>query len=113
LANIPIIAEESMEPQFLRKLAPVEKGGVVGLVMLPEALASARCERAKFLGGGNVAAAGLDRYQEIDAIRDELSYCTALYRRLGIPTIDVTGRAIEEICDEILKIIGLPMSHGK
>ncbi len=106
VANIPIVPDPLMEKNFLKRLEHVRHRNIFGLLMLPEALAQAREERAFFLARTSTFQDNLHKYYNLEEIRNELKYCRNLYSSKGWYTIDVTRRAIEEISQEVLQTIG-------
>lgn len=107
VANIPIVPDPLLEKNFLARLEQVRHKNIFGLLMLPEALAQAREERAFFLARTSTFQDNLRNYYNLQEIRNELKYCRNLYSNMGWYTIDVTRRAIEEISQEVLQTIGV------
>ncbi len=97
-ANVPIIRDVTL-PKILRS-ADLRK--LVGLVIVPENLAELRESRLMKMGLPRS-----ENYANIDFIREELGYAQKIFAELGkCPTIDVTGKAIEEIASEVLMALG-------
>lgn len=98
-ANIPLIRGVA-PPRILKSL---DRRKLVGLTVSPEKLSELR--------GTRLAKLGLPRtenYANIDFIRDELAFAHQLFGELGgVPVIDVTLKAIEEVATEVLTVLGL------
>jgi regulator of PEP synthase PpsR (kinase-PPPase family) len=107
VANIPIIAEESMEEILLSRLEGIRRRKIIGLIMEAEVLIGVRTERSRLLAGSSVARQSIRPYYDVEEIRREIRFCLNLFQELGIQTVNVTWRAIEEISLEILNTIGL------
>lgn len=98
-ANIPIIRDVP-PPSVLRFL---DRRKIVGLTVAPEKLADLRSARLAKLGLSRS-----ESYANIDFIREELAYAHQTFLELGgIPVIDVTVKAIEEVATEVLTALGL------
>jgi [pyruvate, water dikinase]-phosphate phosphotransferase / [pyruvate, water dikinase] kinase len=96
VANIPLVL--GMEPpEMLRKHDPQ---AVVGLTIAPECLAEIRRTRLKHLGVEDGAA-----YTDPAQIREELRYCMHLCRAYRWPVIDVTGKAVEEMANDVINLV--------
>jgi regulator of PEP synthase PpsR (kinase-PPPase family) len=98
-ANIPIVREVP-PPRILKSL---DRRKIVGLTVAPEKLSELR--------GTRLAKLGLPRsenYANVEFIRDELAYAHQAFGELGgIPVIDVTLKAIEEVATEVLTVLGI------
>jgi len=98
-ANIPLV--RGVPPP--RVLKTLDKRKLVGLTVAPEKLSELR--------GARLAKLGLPRteaYASIEHIREELASAHQLFGDLGgIPVIDVTLKAIEEVATEVLSVLGL------
>jgi hypothetical protein len=98
-ANIPIVREVP-PPRILKSL---DRRKLVGLTVAPEKLAELR--------GTRLAKLGLPRtenYANVEFIREELAYAHRVFADLGgIPVIDVTLKAIEEVATEALTALGI------
>ncbi len=106
VANVPLgVGLEP--PDSLRKLNP---RAVVGLTIDPERLAMIRRARLKHLG-----VEGESTYTDPTQIREELHYCLHLCRAHQWPVIDVTGKAIEELANEVMNLVmpHSPAAEGK
>ena len=102
VANIPIVADEQLAKNLLRKLAPLKRATIFGLTMQADVLAHVREERSRFLANPNKLHTEIEGYYDIRDVRDELRFCRNLYSKQDWHTIDVTRRAIEEISLEVL-----------
>lgn len=107
VANIPIIAEEAMEEDLLSRLEGVRRRKIVGLVMEPDVLSGVRTERSRLLAGSSSARESIRPYHDVESIRQEIRFCLRFFDELGIKTVNVTRRAIEEISLEILATVGV------
>lgn len=98
-ANVPIIREMAV-PRILKS---INQRKLVGLSIEPEKLAELR--------GSRLAKLGLPRsesYADVDFIRQEIAHSQRVWKDLGgIPVIDVTSKAIEEVATEILTALGI------
>ncbi len=107
VANIPIVNDEVIAGNILRKLAPLKQDRIFGLMMHPEVLAQAREERSFYLTRADSDQGQVQRYFDLDEVRKEYRYCRELFERKGWEAVDVTRRAIEEISLEILEARGI------
>lgn len=94
--NYPVVPELAPPTQ----LGEVGSSKLVGLTIDAEQLVNIRAERLKSMGLPDQA-----QYASLDRVRQELDYARDLYRSLGCPIIDVTGKAIEETAVLIMKQI--------
>ena len=98
VANLPLVREVPI-PQ---ELEHVERSKIVGLTISGEKLVQLRETRLIKLGRPLS-----EEYASIDRINEELTYARKIFEQLGnIPSIDVTGKAIEEIATEVLMALG-------
>lgn len=86
-ANLPLIPEVPV-PEIIYTL-PKEK--LFGLTCKPENLVKIRQNRLQALGLNQDA-----NYSDLDRIKNEITYANELFKKLGIPIIDVTEKSIEE-----------------
>jgi regulator of PEP synthase PpsR (kinase-PPPase family) len=96
VANVPLVPELG-EPE---ELSLLPRGRVVGLSIQDEHLQGIRTERLRTLG----LAMGAD-YAEPGRINRELQHAQNVFRKLGCPVVDVTGRAVEETASKVLEIV--------
>ncbi|GAB4245658.1 MAG: pyruvate, water dikinase regulatory protein [Acidobacteriota bacterium] len=96
VANLPI----TVGSRLPSKLFEVDQHKIVGLVVDPERLAEARRARVEQLGiDGSV-------YADAERIRAELAYAQEIFRQNpSWPVIDVTGKSIEEVSQEVLDVV--------
>lgn len=98
-ANIPLVRDVPA-PRILKSL---DRKKLVGLTVSPEKLSELR--------GTRLARMGLPRteaYANIEFIREELAYAHKVFQEIGgVPVIDVTLKAIEEVATEVLTVLGL------
>ena len=106
VANIPLIADEVMEQNLLKRLEGINPTQIFGLTVSAEVLAHIREERSTYLSDGRLSQAQIKAYFDVHTIREEIRFCRRLYSRMGWETIDVTRRAIEEVSIEILESLG-------
>jgi hypothetical protein len=96
VANVPLVPElPAPEELFL-----LPKGRVVGLEIDSQALQRIREERLRTLG----LVMGAD-YADAERIQKEISNAQEIFRRLGCPVVEVTGRAVEETASRVLEIV--------
>ncbi|RKX29600.1 MAG: hypothetical protein DRP47_01345 [Candidatus Zixiibacteriota bacterium] len=105
VANIPIFTSTSMESYILTKLEPIDKNKVICLTMQPDTLLQVRQERSYHLAHSANGHAELEKYSDINEIREELRFSRHLFAKGDWRIIDVTRRAIEEISSEILDML--------
>lgn len=92
-ANVPLVPEIELPKELLE----VDRGRIVGLTVDPEKLVQIRQERLKLMGLSTDV-----NYVRFDRVVEELEYAEGIMRRLGVPVIDVTNKAIEETAHEII-----------
>lgn len=97
-ANIPVIKDLPVAPAVLA----VDRSKYVALTVDANKLATIRAMRLRKLGRPES-----EVYASIDHIREEIDYALRLFRALGAPVIDVTGKAIEETASEVLNLLKL------
>lgn len=96
VANIPIVVGSKLPAELSR----VDPQKIIGLIVDPERLAEARRVRLEQLGVENSS------YADIDRIREELDYARAIFdQNPQWPVIDVTGKSIEEVSQEVLDVL--------
>lgn len=97
-ANIPIVRDVPI-PSALKT---VDAKKLAGLTIAPEKLVELRSARLARLGLPRS-----ENYASTDYIRQELQYAEKIFEELGgIPVIDVTSKAIEEVATEVLTVLG-------
>jgi [pyruvate, water dikinase]-phosphate phosphotransferase / [pyruvate, water dikinase] kinase len=98
-ANVPLVRE--IGPP--RELFEVDQRRVAALTIDPEHLQMIRRERLRRYQHPDGK-----RYADLRNIEEELEYSRAIFRQNRLwPVIDVTGKAIEETANEVLKALGL------
>ena len=107
-ANIPIIRNSVLTTQLLARLARIEPGRIVGLLMQPEVLAHIRQNRSDIVESEQAGGPELFEYYDVRAVAREYRFSAQLFESQNWLTIDVTRRAIEEISIEIMQTVGLP-----
>ena len=90
--NLPLIPEVEAAPEIFE--VPSEK--IFGLVASPEYIMNVRSERVKMMG-----LASESTYNNIQRIKQELSYAEELYDKLGATVINMENRSIEETAQQI------------
>lgn len=98
VANIPVRIGSNLPS----RLFEVDQEKIVGLMIDPDRLAEARKVRIEQLGLNETG------YADVQQIREELEYARALFEQNDTwPVIDVTGKSIEEVSQEVLdELIG-------
>jgi len=96
VANVPLVPELP-EPE---ELSLLPKGRVVGLRIDAAALRRIREERLQTLG----LTVGAD-YADPGRIGRENEHAREVFRQLGCPVVDVTGRAVEETASRVVEIM--------
>lgn len=97
VANVPLFAE--IMPR--EELFNVNRKRLVGLTIAPSELIEYRKHRQSALGVGGTYSDYIDPpkvFEEIQAIE-------RFFRRQGIPMLDVTGKPLESVSDEIIRLI--------
>jgi regulator of PEP synthase PpsR (kinase-PPPase family) len=107
VANIPVVHEQEMARELVRRLKHVPQRRIIGLLMRPEVLAYVRQERASALTQAGTAGVDLLDYYDRRLVTLEHRFCVELFQSLVFATVDVTRRAIEEISLEILEQLGI------
>lgn len=107
VANIPIVHDEHITKNLLKRVSPISREKIFGLLMHPEILAHAREERSYYLSRDNARRSDIQRYFDLDEVRKEYRFCRELYEKYDWEEVDVTRRAIEEVSLEILEKRGL------
>jgi regulator of PEP synthase PpsR (kinase-PPPase family) len=98
-ANVPLVRELGAP----RELFEVDQRRVAGLTIDPEHLQMIRRERLRRYHHPDGK-----RYADLRNIEEELEYSRGIFRQNRLwPVIDVTGKAIEETANEVLKALGL------
>ena len=96
VANIPL----AVGTKLPGKLSAVDQRKIVGLITDPERLAEARQVQMVQMGmvGGS--------YADSERIQSEIEYAKAVFsQNSSWPVIDVTGKSIEEISQEVLDMV--------
>jgi [pyruvate, water dikinase]-phosphate phosphotransferase / [pyruvate, water dikinase] kinase len=100
VANVPIVPGIPPPDQLIN--APHEK--IFALIIRPEALLKIREERLRKLGVKKKTS-----YVDGKSVQTELAEARKLFQRQGWRTIDVSGKAVEEVATEIMTYMGV---HG-
>jgi regulator of PEP synthase PpsR (kinase-PPPase family) len=96
VANVPIVVGSKLP----KKLFELDQHKVVGLVVDPERLAETRKVRLEQLGVEGSS------YADAERIRGEIEYARAVFEQNSSwPIIDVTGKSIEEVSQEVLDVV--------
>jgi [pyruvate, water dikinase]-phosphate phosphotransferase / [pyruvate, water dikinase] kinase len=98
VANVTTV--KGMKPP--KELHDVDQHKIVGLTIDPGRLAEVRSVRLKQLGVDD------SNYAEMEQVREEIQHAESIFRQNPLwPVIDVTGKSVEEISQEILdKVVG-------
>jgi regulator of PEP synthase PpsR (kinase-PPPase family) len=112
VANLPIIRDNALIENLMKRLSQVPGGRIVGLLMQPEVLVRVRENRVEMLTKQNRYQARLQGYCDIREVAGEFRYCRDLYVGKGWYTVDVTRRGIEEVSQEILELLNLGRNSG-
>ena len=91
VANIPVVEGKPLP----KKLFKIDQNKIVALSMDPKRLAEMRRARLR-LGVKD------EKYANVDFIKKELEYARSLYSETTWPVIDVTGKSVEELSQEVL-----------
>lgn len=94
VSNLPLIPEVEVAPEIFE--VPSEK--IFGLVASPEYIMNVRSERVKMIMMG---LASESTYNNMQRIKQELSYAEELYDKLGATVINMENRSIEETAQQI------------
>jgi regulator of PEP synthase PpsR (kinase-PPPase family) len=103
VANIPMVRDQTMTRNLLKRIEDVRPSRIVGLLMKPEVLSRVREQRMNVLLTKDSHHYKMQGYHDIREVALEFRYCRDMYVTRGWQTVDVTRRAIEEIALEILK----------
>ncbi|MSO64687.1 MAG: kinase/pyrophosphorylase [Alphaproteobacteria bacterium] len=95
-ANVPLVPDRAPPEELITLKGPL----VVGLVNSVNRLAQIRRNRLLLLKEQRESS-----YVDEDSIRAEVTEARRLFSRMKWPTIDVTGRSIEETAATILKLL--------
>ena len=111
VANIPIINDDTIMENLLRRLESVHPKKIIGLLMQPGVMTQIREERSNQFAVTAKARSNLEDYFDSRMVSKEYRFCCDLFQVKGWQTIDVTYRAIEEVSKEIMKMLGRPRSN--
>ncbi len=92
VSNLPLIPEVQLAPEILK--VPSHK--IFGLIATPQYIMKVRSERIKLMGLESSSA-----YNDLERIKDELSYAEEVYAKLGAHVINIENRSIEETAQHI------------
>ena len=95
-ANTPLVP--GVEPPAA--LFRIDRAKIVGLTIDAERLQRIRGRRLRAIG-----ARARDSYADMAKILEELDDCSAVYRRLGCPVIDVSNLAVEESALRVIHLV--------
>ncbi len=98
VANVPLVVDIKPPSDLFR----IDQKVIVGLTIEPQRLAEVRRVRLRQLGVKDSS------YADLDRIREELNYAHEIFGANPIwPVIDVTGKSLEEVSQEVLdKLVG-------
>lgn len=100
VANVPLVP--GLDPP--KTLADLDPTTVIGLTVNLRRLKTLREARAPYIG-----AAGVGRYVDDDAIREEIRYANQVMMRFGWRTVDASYKAIEEVAKEVAMLRGIKL----
>lgn len=103
VANLPIVADDLAVKHLLDKLVRVPKERVFGMLMQPELLAEIRGRRLEMFVTDSAQKRELRKYQDITAIKHEITFCRRLYVAQDWEMVEVGGRSVEEIAKIIVE----------
>ena len=95
-ANTPLVPGVEPPAQLFR----IDRAKIVGLTIDPERLQRIRGRRIRAMGGR-----ARDSYADLAKILEERDDCTAIFRRLGCPVIDVSNLAVEESALRVINLV--------
>jgi [pyruvate, water dikinase]-phosphate phosphotransferase / [pyruvate, water dikinase] kinase len=96
VGNVPLVKGLPVPQQVLA--LPREK--VIGLMINPRRLAEIRRARLAYMAPGAKMS-----YDEEAVVREEIAWCRHIFAELGLRTVDVTQKAIEESAHQVLALI--------
>lgn len=97
VANVPLFTAQPL-PAALLKLP---KANVIGLFLDAKALLKFRHERIRQTGADEKSSG----YANIDVIKEEIRVAMDIYDAHNWPSVDVTGKAIEEVAVEVVALL--------
>lgn len=97
-ANMPIVKDIPLPKQV--QVADHQK--MIALTIEPRKLATIRSSRLQKLGRPDS-----ESYANLSYIIEEARFAQRLYASMGVPVIDVTGKAIEETASEVINLLRL------
>lgn len=92
VSNLPLIPEVQLAPE----ISEIPSHRIFGLIASPQYIMRVRSERIKLMGLGGTSA-----YNDLERIKNELSYAEELYAKLGAHVINIEDRSIEETAQQI------------
>lgn len=92
VSNLPLIPEVPVAPEIYQ----VPSENIFGLVASPEYIMAVRSERVKLMGLRSKST-----YNDLERIKQELSYAEELFEELGAHVISMENRSIEETAQQI------------
>ena len=96
VGNVPLVKDHEISDELLD--LPREK--VVGLLVDPRRLAEIRRSRLAYIAPGQRM-----EYDDEETVREEIAWCRRTFGRLGIRSVDVTQKAIEESAHHVLAVV--------
>ncbi len=97
VANIPFVPDVEPPAELLR----LPETRVCGLTIAPGSLLERRLARLERMGGQHDS-----KYADAKRVGIEISMCRALCARQGWRLVDVTGKGVEEVAQEVLAVLG-------
>ena len=103
VANLSIVAAPSAVEGLLEKLVGVPSEKIFGMIMKPELLAEVRERRLDMFVPDSTHKRELRSYQDITAVKKEITFCKRLYAKEDWEPVAVGGKSVEEIAKRIVK----------
>jgi regulator of PEP synthase PpsR (kinase-PPPase family) len=106
VANFPIVPNLPFNIPNIEAIIAKKNPVVIGLTILPNYLLRIRNVRLTSLYRKhfNNFSAIAQHYSSVDSIKHEIQYANSVFNSLGIKSIDVTNKAVEEVAAEIINI---------
>lgn len=97
VANVPYVSDMEPPPELLR----LPEARVCGLTIAPGSLLERRLARLERMGVEHDP-----NYADPKRVSHEVMTCRAFCQRRGWKLVDVTGKSVEEVAQEILVVLG-------
>ena len=103
VANLSIVAAPGAVERLLEKLVGVPSEKVFGMIMKPELLSEVRERRLDMFVPDATQKRELRSYQDISAVKKEITFCKRLYAEQDWEPVAVGGKSVEEIAKQIVE----------